>query len=371
MEPTALAQALKEEATRLGFDLAGVCPAVTPPSLEHFHRWLADGFAGRMEYLGDRVDAYEHPRYVLDGVRSVLMLAVRYRTVEPGAPGPGQGNVSRYAWGRDYHELIRERLHALADFHRRLTPEAEVRGVVDTAPLLEREFGRLAGLGWIGKNTLLLNKRLGSWFFLAALLTTADLAYDEPTTVDHCGTCRACLDACPTGALIEARRLDARRCLSYLTIELKGPIPGALRGEQPPWVFGCDACQEVCPWNRRAPTTDEPAFEPLPDRNPVDLVTLLSLDEAEFRRRFRHTPLARPKRGGVLRNAAISLGNRPTASAIPALIHSLNDAEPVVRGASAWALGRYAESAARTALENRLAIEADPEVRREIQDSLM
>ena len=178
-----------------------------------------------MEYIPRRAAAYEHPKHVLDGVRSLLMLAMAYRTEEPAAPAPGQGMIARYAWGTDYHDVIRERLHALADFHRELTPGAAVRGVVDTAPLLEREFAELAGLGWVGKNTLLLNRQLGSWFLLAALLTSETLVYDEPITTGHCGTCRACIDACPTGAIVEPYRLDARKCISYLTIELREPIP--------------------------------------------------------------------------------------------------------------------------------------------------
>ncbi len=223
---------------------------------------------------------------------------------------------------------------------------------MDTAPLLEREFAQLAGLGWIGKNTLLLNKQLGSWFFLAALLTDQELDYDEPHVADHCGTCRACLDACPTGAFVEPYVLDARRCISYLTIELRGPIPDNLRSGVGDWLFGCDICQDVCPWNHRAPASPEAAFAPLEDMNPVvELAALFALDDAAFRERFRHTPLWRAKRRGLLRNAAIVLGNRPHAAAIPALIRGLNDPEPLVRGASAWALHRYADLRAEAALE--------------------
>ncbi|MHC4181213.1 MAG: epoxyqueuosine reductase [Planctomycetota bacterium] len=207
MTPSSLTAALKQEAARLGFDLAGATPAARPPGIDRLKQWLADGHAGRMGYLADRAEAYEHPRYVLDGVKSVLMLGANYRTAEPVSPKSGQGRVSRYAWGTDYHELIRRRLHCLADFHRRLVPQARVRGVVDTAPLPERQFAQLAGLGWIGKNTLLLNEQFGSWIFLAALLTTEELDYDEPFGRGHCGSCRVCLDACPTGALIEPYRL--------------------------------------------------------------------------------------------------------------------------------------------------------------------
>ena len=178
--------------------------------------------------MTERATAYEHPEHVLPGVRSLLMLAAVYRTAEPQPAGPGEGLVARYAWSADYHDTIRRRLHALADFHRRLVPTAAVRGVVDTAPLLERQFAQLAGLGWIGKNTLLINPQLGSWLFLAALLTSEPLTYDDPAGYDRCGTCRACLNACPTGALVEPRRLDARKCISYLTIEARGTDPGRI-----------------------------------------------------------------------------------------------------------------------------------------------
>ncbi len=311
MTPSEVTAALKEEAARLGFEQAGATPAVTPPGIGHFEKWLADGFAGEMHYLADRAGAYRHPRHVLDGVRSILMLATNYRTAEPAEAAAGQGRVSRYAWGADYHEVIRDRLNRLAEFHRRLLPEARVRDVVDTAPLLERDFARLAGLGWIGKNTSLVTKPFGSWVFLAALLTTEELRYDEPFDADYCGSCRACLDACPTGALIEPYRLDARKCISYLTIELRGPIPAELRESLGDRLFGCDACQEACPHNLRTPKTAQPAFQPGEGMNPVELAELFSLDEEAFRRRFRHTPLWRAKRPGILRNAAVVSANRP------------------------------------------------------------
>jgi len=365
-----LTAALKEEAHRLGFDLAGACPAVRPPRIDRFRQWLAAGCAGEMGYLVDRVEAYEHPRRVLDGVRSLLMLGTNYRTVEPTPTAPGQGKISRYAWGNDYHDVIHARLRRLAEFHRRLTPQARLRGVVDTAPLLEREFAVLAGLGWIGKNTLLVNERLGSWLFLAALLTSERLDYDEPHAADRCGACRACLDACPAGALTDAYQLDARRCTSYLTVELRGPVPPELRPVQGDRLFGCDVCQEVCPWNRRTPVTDEAAFYPADGVNPAGPAELLRLDDAEFRRRFRHTPLWRARRRGLLRSAAIVLGNRPDESATAALIAGLNDAEPLVRAACAWALGRSAVPEAAEAVRGRLAVESDPEVRREIEAAI-
>lgn len=324
MNVLALTAALEEEALRLGFDLVGATPAVAPPSFDRLRQWLADGFGGQMRYFEDRLAAYRHPDQLLDGVRSVLMLGMNYRTVEPAAAGTGEARVSRYAWGADYHEVIRHRLHQLADLHRRLVPAAGVRGVVDTAPLLERQFGQLAGLGWIGKNTMLINERFGSWFFLAALLSTEELAYDNVAQVANlpysnasvgqvgnlphnqsrrCGSCRACLDACPTGALLAPYCLDARRCISYLTIELRGPIPAEFQAARGNRLFGCDACQEACPWNRRTPVTKETALQPGPGMNPVRLADVTALDDAAFRQRFRHTPLWRARREGILRNA--------------------------------------------------------------------
>jgi len=370
MTPRSLTTALKEEAHRVGFDLVGACPATATPGIDRFNRWIAAGYAGRMHYLADRADAYRDPRHVLEDARSILMLAVNYRTAEPAKPGAGQGTVSRYAWGADYHDLIRQWLHRLADFHRRLVPGARVRGVVDTAPLLEKQFAQLAGLGWIGKNTLLLNRQFGSWLFLAALLTSEELEYDEPHQADHCGSCRACLDACPTGALVDAYRLDARKCISYLTIELRGPIPPDKRPPQGDRLFGCDACQEVCPWNRNTPTTAEVAFQPAEGANPVELAVLFDLDEAAFRRRFRRTPLWRCKRSGLLRNAAIVLGNRPDLTVMAGLVRRLEDVEPTVRSACAWALGHYANPSAREALHRRSTCESDASVLREIKQSL-
>jgi epoxyqueuosine reductase len=305
MNAAALTAALKEESLRLGFDLAGATPAIASPDYDRFRQWLADGNAAGMTYLTDRLESYRHPALLLDGAKSLLMLATNYRTVEPADPGAGQATVSRYAWGTDYHELIRSRLHELADFHRRLAPTAEARGVVDTAPLLERQFGRLAGLGWVGKNNLLINPRLGSWFVLAALLTTEELEYDEPLPGDPCADCRSCLDTCPTGALSKPHWLDARKCLSYLLIESRTPMPEGSRAACGSRLFGCDACQEACPWNRHTPATTEAAFQPGPGMNPVDLAALAALDEEAFRRRFRHTPLWRAGRETILRNAQV------------------------------------------------------------------
>jgi epoxyqueuosine reductase len=371
MGPASLTAALKEESRRLGFDLAGACPAVEPAGIARFREWLAAGYAGQMRYLPDRREAYAHPESVLAGARSILMLGMNYHAGPPRPPGAGEGRVASYAWGDlDYHDVIHGRLQSLLARLEEMAPGAKARGVVDTAPLLEREFAQLAGLGWIGKNTLVLNRQAGSYFFLAALLTDQTLAYDQPHETDHCGTCTACLDACPTGAFPQPYVLDATRCISYLTIELRDHIPGELREGMGDWVFGCDVCQEVCPWNRRAPETEAPSFQPREDLDPLNLMELFALDDAAFRTRFRRTPLWRSKRRGLLRSAAIALGNRPHERGVPALARGLNDSEPLIRAACAWALGRHEISEAADALAARGVIEDDPAVLAEIRSAI-
>jgi epoxyqueuosine reductase len=371
MDRFKLANELKRRAVELGFSQCGICPAVSPTGVTRLGEWLAAGYGGQMHYLAERQDAYHDPNRVLDGVRSVVMLAMNYRTTEPISPEAGQGRVSRYAWGdADYHDVIHERLKSLGEYLVSVAPNARVRGVVDTAPLLEREFAQLAGLGWVGKNTLLLNRYEGSWFFLAALLTDIELPYDAPHETDHCGTCRACLDACPTDAFPAPYVLDASRCISYLTIELRDAIPPALRSGIGEWLFGCDVCQDVCPWNSRAPVSEQPEFAPRAGNNPIGLAELFDLSDADFRERFRHTPLWRPRRRGILRNAAIVLGNRPTPDAVPALVRGLNDVEPLVRGASAWALGRCGDLEGDRALVARRVVETDAAVVSEINLAL-
>lgn len=370
VDAPSLTAALKAEAHRLGFELVGACAAVPSPGFEELAGWVGAGYAGEMGYFARRLDAYRHPQGVLPGCRSLLMLGASYLGVKPQLPEAGQGRIARYAWGADYHTVLRERLHVLADLHRQLVPESHARGVVDTAPLMERQFAALAGLGWIGKNTLLLNRKMGSWFFLAALLTTEELEYDRPMLANHCGTCRRCLDACPTGALVAPHQIDARRCISYLTIEARGVAAAELRVTSGDWVFGCDVCQEVCPWNRKALHGTSACLEPVPHRNPADLLAWFEgggewLDEA-----MADSPLGRARRAGLLRNAAIALGNRPHSPALPALIAALADDDPTVRASVAWALGRYEQPAARAALVARFEIETDAVAREELAAAL-
>lgn len=339
-----LTAAVKDEARRLGFGPIGITPAVEATGFSRFQAWLDAGYGGTMRYLAERRQAYSHPRHVLDGVRSLVVLGMGYRTVEPAPTSAGYGRVSRYAWNDDYHDLIHERLHSLADFVRAVRPGSKVRGVVDSAPLLEREFAQLAGLGWIGKHTLLLNRAHGSWFFLSVLLTDLELEYDEPHAADHCGTCTACLDACPTDAFVAPYVLDARKCISYTTIELREEIPLELRAGHGDWVYGCDVCQDVCPWNRKAPVVDEPRLQPKSDMNPLELTALFELDDDAFRRRFRAMPLWRAKRRGLLRNAAIVLGNQRAVGAVAALTKGAADSEPLIREACEWALRQISQA---------------------------
>ncbi len=287
------------------------------------------------------------PGLLLPGARSVVMLATDYSSAAAdettSTSGRGRGRVSRYAWGADYHDLLRERVNALGSWLERRRAGCATRGVVDSAPLAERDFGWLGGLGWFGKNTMLIHPGAGSFFFLTALLTDLDLPADEPIQVDHCGTCTACLDACPTGALVEPRVLDARACISTLTIEDRGPVPVELRTGMGAWVFGCDICQEVCPWNRHAPVSDEPAFAPRGGATTLSLAEMLLLDDAGFRERFQGSPILRAKRSGLARSAAIALGNHPDPAAAAALETALRDPAPVVREAATWALERWIE----------------------------
>jgi epoxyqueuosine reductase len=333
-----LEERIKQQARRLGFDLAGIAPAGEADDFGRLRDWLDHGFAGDMAYMGRHGEARRHPASILPEVRSVIMVAVNYKPAEP--KGGTGARVARYARGADYHDVLRQRLRQLLVWIQGQVPGCVGRAVVDTAPLLERDFARRAGLGWIGKNTMLLNKQLGSYFFLGALLMDLDLRADPPHATSHCGSCTACLDACPTQAFVGPGQLDARRCISYLTIELRGPMPPELRPKVGDWLFGCDMCQEVCPWNRKAPTADETVILPNPDLASLDPAELLILSADDFRRRFQGTALTRAKRAGLLRNAAVVLGNRGDASALPALHRALADPEPVVREAAQWAVER-------------------------------
>jgi epoxyqueuosine reductase len=294
-----LTESVKALALELGFDLVAIGPADPPEHGAALRRWVEAGHAATMGYLERRLEERLDPRRVLPGARSVLCVALNYYQGEPA--DASWRPVARYAWGRDYHDVIAPRLERLAA-HLAEAGGARSRGYVDTGPVLERDLAARAGLGWVGKNTMLLHPRLGSWFFLGVLLTTAELARDAPLA-DRCGSCRACLDACPTGAFVAPYVLDARRCISYLTIEHRGDIDPDLQPAMAGWQFGCDICQDVCPWNRKAPTTAQAEFVPEAAYPGAEAVS--AMDDADFRRHFAGTPILRAKAAGMRRNALI------------------------------------------------------------------
>jgi len=376
MMPLAETSWIVEQAKSLGFDLCGVVRAEKFPELEWTPQWLARGYAGEMKYLAD--PRRRDPQTAMPGIRSAIVGLLNYSTEQPLSTDPAlaledskpSGWISRYAWGDDYHDVLRERLDALVESLReRFTGPFEARAYVDTGPVQERVLAKYAGLGWLGKNTLLLNQMLGSFFFLGVILTTLDLeptlGVNELPPPDLCGSCRRCLDACPTQAFVEPYVMDARKCISYLTIELRGTIPEDLRELMGNHVFGCDICQDVCPWNRRAPVVTLPQFQPrvfpsaeenctdasLPTQDESHylprLEWLLGLSEADFRELFRGSPIKRTKWRGLMRNACIALGNsglRPGMAdqgRIKGLLDRLAASEDQVLAESAqWALSR-------------------------------
>ena len=370
---------LQQEARRLGFSRLGITSAEPPPRQDRFAQWLDQGFAGVMEnWLRRHLPLRSSPESLLPGTQSVIMLATDYEAKTVASrESLNHGKIARYAVGRDYHDVLRSRLNHLGRWLEHAIPGCKTRGVVDSAPLAEREFAARAGLGWFGKNTMLIDQGAGSYFFLSGLLATVALPTHQPIEIDHCGTCTACLDICPTDALPEPRVLDATRCISALTIEDRGPVESSLRSHFGNLIFGCDLCQEVCPWNRHAPGTEDPQLQAIENEEMPSLIELLRLDQAAFRKKFHDSPILRAKRVGLLRSAAIALGNHPSASGdVPAGLTSLcgvlQDKESVIRGAAAWALGQWHHRMPEIAptiidaLKTRLAKEHDETVRQEI-----
>jgi epoxyqueuosine reductase len=327
---------LKARAAALGLAPCGVAPAGPADRFDRFAAWLDRGFHGEMDYLAEKRDKRRHPASILPDVRSVVMVGLEYSSLPHSELRISNwGKVARYAQGPDYHRVLWDRLNELAAWLEAEWPGSRTEPVADTAPLLERDFARRAGLGWVGKNTMLIDPKRGSYFFLGAVLTTLEFEPDEPFAANHCGTCTACLDACPTAAFPEPGVLDATKCVSYLTIELRSPIPEPLRAGVGDWLYGCDVCQEVCPWNRFA----GPGVMPHdPTLAVLDCVKLLSMTDEQYRLWFRGTSFFRAKRGGLLRNAAIVLGNTGDESAIPALRNVINDTDEGIADAASWAL---------------------------------
>ena len=413
MAPASLSRRIKAQGAALGFDLVGISPAQPPAHADAFAEWLRRAYHGEMAYLARTAETRLHPERFLPWARSVVSVALNYNTLhtrettptsrepraasresthplQPGsdpdepratkhpifytreaAAGTGRGWISRYAWGADYHDVMGEKLERLLAFVRAETAQdVQGRVFVDAGPVLDREVGARAGIGWFGKNTNLLSMRIGSFFVLGELFLELDLDWDHPVR-DRCGRCRLCLDACPTNAFVGPYVLDARKCISYLTIELKGAIPHALRPLMEAHIFGCDICQDVCPYNANGRATREPVFQPRPGLHAPELIPLLRLTDAEFKARFRGSPILRAKRRGFLRNVCVALGNLGFAAAVPALAQALvGDPDALVRAHAAWALGRIGGAQAEGVLDEAAGREADSAVREEIAMAL-
>jgi epoxyqueuosine reductase len=333
---------IKELALEAGFDLAGIASAAAPAELAAFRQWVAAGHAGEMAYLTQQVERRSDLQVAFPWARSVVCVGLQYDTPEPYSTArPEGGWIARYAWGDDYHDVMD---HMLDRLQQRLVAEIgpfRCRAYADTGPIVERAYAHAAGLGAWGRNTCLLHPEHGSWFFLGELVTDLEIAPDVPRP-DMCGTCTACIDACPTAAIKDDYVLDATRCISYLTIEIKGAIPEDIRPGVGRHVFGCDICQDVCPWNRKRRHTTRGPFAPRPGLEAPELRDLASVDATTFAERFRRNPIKRAKRRGLLRNVAVAMGNSGDPGHRPALEKLATDEDPLVREHAGWALGRLA-----------------------------
>jgi epoxyqueuosine reductase len=335
-----LTNTIKNETRRLGFSLVGVTSPEPPPHWPAYEQWLLMGRHGSMDYLTDRRRA--DPRLVLPECRSILVLGMKYPNPESAAQNIGSrpdGRIAAYAWGYDYHLVLPDRLKTLAYFiEAQVGSPIPYRWYTDTGPILERDLAQRAGLGWIGKNSCLIHPKIGSYFLLAEILLGIELEPDVPFNADRCGVCTRCIAACPTNCILPDRTLDARRCLSYLTIENKNEIPLGLRPQLGKWVFGCDICQQACPWNQVTNLEHDPVFNARPGLPDPDLITELELNPQQFKRKFKDNPILRSKRHGYLRNVAVALGNSGDPTALPALERAVQDSEPLIREHAAWAV---------------------------------
>jgi epoxyqueuosine reductase len=340
---------IKDAAHNAGFELCGIAPLRAHPELDHFSAWIAAGRAGEMKYLETRGDDGElkraSPETTFPWARSVIVCAINYNTTQPYSTDvhdPRRGWISRYAWSReDYHDVVLRKLRTVEAKLPGMAGNAQLttRCYVDTGPIVERVFAKYAGVGWLGKNTCLINQKIGSWLFLGVILTSLELAPDFPAP-DRCGNCTRCIDACPTNALIAPYQLDSNKCISYLTIEKRGEIPEEMRAGIGHQVYGCDICQDVCPWNRKAPATTVEEFQPREGLVNPALVWLAEMSEEEFREKFRRSPIKRTKRTGLRRNTVIAMGNSGDSDFVPLLEGLVADEDAIVADAAQWALAR-------------------------------
>ncbi|MEX2162225.1 MAG: tRNA epoxyqueuosine(34) reductase QueG [Anaerolineales bacterium] len=375
MKNTGLSERIKQKAHELGFTLAGITTAQPPAHQEVYRRWLQAGRHGEMGYLAtpSAIERRGDPRSILPECKSILVLGIPYSNpASAKKPGDGRayGRMAAYAWGEDYHEVLKERLQGIVAFiEETVGHRVPNRWYTDSGPLLERELAQRAGLGWIGKNSMLINPERGSYFLLAEILLGLELPVDAPMASDHCGSCTRCIKACPTQCILDDRTLDATRCISYLTIELKGSIDEELRPLMQDWVYGCDICQVVCPWNGRfAQAEGDAAFAAREATAWIDLDTEMRIDVQRFNQKFKKTPVQRARRRGYLRNLTVAAGNHGLAPSVPALAGALlEESEPLARGHAAWALGRIGGRDAQAALDEAARAEKDERVRGEIR----
>ncbi|MCW5876911.1 MAG: tRNA epoxyqueuosine(34) reductase QueG [Anaerolineales bacterium] len=376
MDKHTLTQKVKAKARELGFGLVGVVDAAPSAHMESYRAWLAAGHHGEMDYLASQrtLERRADPRAILPECRSILVLGLPYdNPASAGDVTRGHGRVAAYAWGEDYHDALKPPLQALVAFiEEQVGHGVPNRWYTDSGPLPERELAQRAGLGWIGKNSMLINPQAGSYFLLAEILLGVELVADAPIESDHCGSCTRCIEACPTDCILPDRTLDASRCIAYLTIELKGPIPRELRPAVGDLVFSCDICQEVCPWNQRfAPAAGAELLESRPERSDVDLSSELLAGRAAFNQRYKGSPLKRSKRRGYLRNLAVAAGNSADPGQVPALTAVLREEqEPLARGHAAWALGQLGGEGGLAALQAAQQTETDTYVREEVEAAL-
>jgi epoxyqueuosine reductase len=348
---------IKQAALEAGFDLSGIAPVADSAELRRFPEWIAAGHAGEMKYMEARNDQGELKRaslfHAAPWAKSVIVCAINYNTDHPYSTqvhDPTRGWISRYAWSReDYHDAVLRRLKQVEVAVQRIIadsqPDLITRSYVDTGPIVERVFAKYAGVGWIGKNTCIINQKKGSWLFLGVILTSLELAPDRPAA-DRCGTCTRCIEACPTDAILAPYQLDSNRCISYLTIEKRGSIPEEFRSGMGHHVFGCDICQDVCPWNRKAPVTAAPEFSSRPGLVNPALEWLAEMSAEQFREAFRGSPIRRTKRSGLRRNTAIALGNSRRPEALPLLEKLACDEDQSVAESARWAILQFQEDTA-------------------------
>jgi epoxyqueuosine reductase len=368
-ETALLTERIRQEARRIGFFKVGITPAKPLPRAAFLDTWLGRQMHGEMAYLERQSDKRKLPRLLMETARSILVLGMNYYPGDNLNDRPLGARISRYASAMDYHLLMRDRLNDLRKFILHKAPQCQALCYVDAGPVMEKSWGAESALGWMGKHTNLISRELGSWFFLGTILLDLELEYDAKGK-NYCGSCTRCISACPTGAIVGPYVVDARLCISYLTIELQGPIPLPLRPLIGNRIFGCDDCQAVCPWNRFAVITDEAGFQPRHGNRPPDLIALASLTSGQFDDYFKQSAVRRAKRNGFVRNVAIALGNSHASEAIPALSMLLADSSPLIRGHAAWALGQIGSEQARSLLREASLKESDPRAREEIEASL-